>query len=139
MTGDRKGMYKFQKLRVYQKGLDYLNLVYELADKFPESENYNLKSQLMRAATSIVLNIAEGSTGQSNTEQARFLTISLRSYLETIACFDIALHQKYVNETDLKEIKTFGHELFTALASMKKKLLGSSFSIKEDLENYGEK
>ncbi|GAB4379224.1 MAG: hypothetical protein Kow0042_28400 [Calditrichia bacterium] len=91
-------MYKFQKLKVYKKALDYLNLIYEIVDKLPESERYNLKSQLIRATTSIVLNIAEGSTGQSNAEQARFLSIALRSYLETIACFDIALNCKYVNE-----------------------------------------
>lgn len=138
MTGDRKGMYKFQKLRVYQKGLGYLNLVYELADKLPESENYNLKSQLIRAATSIVLNIAEGSTGQSNAEQARFLSIALRSYLETIACFDIALNRKCINESDLKKIKNMGHELFVSLIGMKKKVLESNYSVKEDLENYGE-
>ena len=55
----------------------------------PEIEKFNLVSQIRRAATSIPLNIAEGSTGQSDLELNRFLGLALRSYLETIACLDL--------------------------------------------------
>jgi four helix bundle protein len=47
--------------------------VYRLTPKFPKSENLNLRSQLERAATSIVLNIAEGSTGQRTLNKHGFL------------------------------------------------------------------
>ena len=77
--------YKFQKLDVYQLGLDFVDKMYGLTSLLPESERFNLRSQLERAATSIVLNIAEGSTGQTNLEQSRFLGMALRSYLETVA------------------------------------------------------
>ena len=70
--------YKFQKLEVYQLALDYLDLLYGLSKKFPSDEKYNLTSQLQRAGTSIVLNISEGSTGQSDPEQNRFLGLALR-------------------------------------------------------------
>jgi len=65
-------MFKFEGLKVYQLALDYIDLVYDVASKLPRSEEYNLSSQIKRAATSIALNIAEGSTGQSDPEQARF-------------------------------------------------------------------
>lgn len=78
--------YKFEKLEVYQLALDYLDLTYALADSLPRSEEYNLRSQIIRAATSIVLNIAEGSTSQSDPEQSRFLGVSLRSFIETVTC-----------------------------------------------------
>ncbi len=78
--------FKFEKLEVYQLALDYIDLVYEVAEKLPASEKYNLRSQMTRAATSVALNIAEGSTGQSDREQARFLSMSIRSLLETVAC-----------------------------------------------------
>lgn len=81
--------YKFQKLRVYQLALDYVDAIYSLANHLPDEEKYNLASQIRRAATSIPLNIAEGSTGQSDMEQRRFLTMALRSYLETISCLDL--------------------------------------------------
>ena len=55
--------YKFQKLRVYRLALDYIDAVYRLSEQLPEMEKYNPRAQLERAAISIALNIAEGSTG----------------------------------------------------------------------------
>ena len=54
--------YKFQKLEVYQIALDYLDGIYSFLDKLPDFERFNLKDQLRRSGTSIVLNISEGST-----------------------------------------------------------------------------
>jgi four helix bundle protein len=71
--------YKFEKLEVWQLSVEYIDLVYQLAEQLPKIEEYNLKSQVIRAATSVALNIAEGSTGQSNAEQTRFLGMALRS------------------------------------------------------------
>ena len=56
--------YKFQKLQVYQMALAYVDAVYDLSRLLPEREKYNLGSQIERASTPIVLNIAKGSTGQ---------------------------------------------------------------------------
>ena len=78
--------YKFEQLEVWKLSLEYTDLIYELAGKLPKSEEYNLKSQIVRAATSISLNIAEGSTGQSDAEQARFLGMAIRSLIEIVAC-----------------------------------------------------
>lgn len=61
-------VYKFQKFVVYQMALEYFDLVYTFSRKLPPSEKYYLGSQIERAATSIVLNIAEGSTGNSDLE-----------------------------------------------------------------------
>lgn len=54
---------------------------------FPREEIYVLTAQLKRASDSISLNIAEGSTGQSNAEFKRFLSYALRSNIEVVACF----------------------------------------------------
>jgi four helix bundle protein len=75
-----------------------------------------------RAATSIVLNIAEGSTGQSNAEQNRFLGLALRSYLETVACLDIMERQGYLANNALTEVREFGHKLFIKLQAFRKAL-----------------
>jgi len=61
-------VFKFEDLEVWKLSLDYLDDVYQLVDRLPKEEAYNLRSQWIRAATSISLNIAEGSTGQSNQE-----------------------------------------------------------------------
>ena len=117
-------VYKFQKLVVYQLALDYVAAVYSLSAKLPDSERYNLASQLQRAATSIVLNIAEGSTGQSDAEQNRFLGHALRSYLETIACWDLIERRAYLNGSELSAVRKQGHELFIKLQAFRKSLRG---------------
>ena len=48
--------YKFEQLDVWKMSLEYLDSIYMLAENLPKSEEYNLKSQIIRAATSISLN-----------------------------------------------------------------------------------
>lgn len=112
--------YKFQKLEIYRLALDYVGLIYEIGNKLPGNENFNLKSQITRAATSIALNIAEGSTSQTDPEQARFLGMALRSLVETVACQDIIEQRKYVSTDDLRPSRELGSKLFAKIQSMKK-------------------
>jgi four helix bundle protein len=115
-------MYKFQQLTVYLLALDYTDQVYGLSKQLPESERFNLRSQLVRAATSVVLNIAEGSTGQSDHEQHRFLGLAVRSYLETIACWDLVERRSYLSCNDLVSVRESGHRLFVKLQAFRKSL-----------------
>jgi four helix bundle protein len=82
-------MYKFESLEVWELSLEYVDMIYGIAAQLPETERYNLYSQVIRAGTSITLNIAEGSTGQSDREQGRFLGMAIKSLLETVACMKL--------------------------------------------------
>jgi four helix bundle protein len=93
--------FKFEKLEVYQLSLAYIDLAYEIAGKLPANEEYNLKSQLKRAATSIALNIAEGSSGQTDVEQTRFIGYAIRSLLETVACQQIIQRRNFIADTSI--------------------------------------
>ncbi|MBC8332139.1 MAG: four helix bundle protein [Anaerolineae bacterium] len=115
-------VYKFQKLRVYQMALDYVDTIYVLGRELPDSEKYNLRSQIERAVTSVVLNIAEGSTGQSDAEQSRFLGLALRSYLETIACLDLIERHAYIAPEELHSVREKGYQLFIKLQAFKKSI-----------------
>ena len=88
--------FKFENLEVWKLALDYLDEVYRLSEGLPKEELYNLRSQWIRAATSVALNIAEGSTGQSNLEQERFLGYAIRSVAESAACFRISQRRGYI-------------------------------------------
>jgi four helix bundle protein len=92
--------FKFENLEVWKLALDYLDDVYQVAEGFPKEEVYNLRSQWIRAATSIALNIAEGSTGQTDAEQVRFLGYAIRSLIESTACFKIAQRRKYLSDSE---------------------------------------
>lgn len=118
--------YKFQSLQVYQLALDYLDEVYDLAHHLPDVEKFNLKSQIERAATSVALNIAEGSTGQSDPEQGRFVSMAVRSYLETVACLDIAERRGYLATGDQQSVRDSGHQLFVKLLGLRRSLSNRS-------------
>ena len=114
--------YKFQRLDVYRLGLDYIDRAYAISRDLTASQRFNLGSQLERAATSIVLNIAEGSTGQSDAEQKRFLGLAVRSYLETIACLDIIERLGCLDGGRLEETRELGRELFVKLQAFRRTL-----------------
>ena len=114
--------YKFQRLQIYQLGLDLVDAMYQLTRELPKSENVNLRSQLERAATSIVLNIAEGSTGQTDPEQARFLGLALRSLIECVACLDLLERHKYASEEVLDPPRELSHQLFIKIQAMRQSL-----------------
>jgi four helix bundle protein len=120
-------MYKFEKLEVYKIALDYVDLVYVLAGKLPRIEEFNLKPQMLRAATSVVLNIAEGSTGQSDAEQARFLGMAIRSVFETVACRQLICRRGYVLESDelVQQLEEAAEKLSRKLQAMRKGLARS--------------
>ena len=71
--------FRFEDLKVWQKALHLSNEIDLIAKSFPKIEMFSLAQQIKRAADSIVLNIAEGSTGQTVPEYKRFLGFALRS------------------------------------------------------------
>jgi len=135
--------FKFERLEVWQLAIEYLNLIYRIAGQLPRSEEYNLKSQIVRAATSVALNIAEGSTSQSDAEQARFLGLAIRSLVETVACQHIISQRKYVGDpAPLREAYRFSEKLFAKLQAFRTSLTAdggrqtAAHSMREERERY---
>ena len=114
--------FKFERLEVWKMALQYIDMIYKIADALPKNEEYNLKGQITRAATSIALNIAEGSTGQSDAEQTRFLGMASRSLIETIACLRLVDRRQYVSTDLLNETDGFGGQLFAKLQAFRSSL-----------------
>ena|SRR5687768_18470188 len=127
--------YKFEQLDVWSLALDYIDLIYKVAESLPRIENYSLKSQITRAATSIALNIAEGSQGQSDAEQARFLGMAIRSLIETIACQQIIRRRGYFqDEALLNKVYEDSQLLAKKLQAFRKSI--SPYSVKEESPLY---
>jgi four helix bundle protein len=89
--------FNFEELKVYQKAIEFIDLVYLITRKFPKEEEYRITSQFIRAAHSIALNIADGSGG-SKPEFKNFLRISKRSTRECVVCATIALRQNFISK-----------------------------------------
>jgi four helix bundle protein len=77
-------------LHVWQKAIELTVSIDKLTKFFPKEELYILTSQIKRAADSIALNLAEGSTGQSKAEFIRFINYAIRSALEVVTCLYVA-------------------------------------------------
>jgi four helix bundle protein len=129
--------FKFEKLEVWQLALEYNDAIYAIAGQLPKSEEYNLKSQIMRAATSVALNIAEGSTGQTDAEQARFLGLAIRSLLETIACQHLINRRHLMADSaPLREAYTRAETLAVKLQAMRKSIAPDQNWLRESAPPY---
>jgi len=94
--------FKFEKLRIRQVSLEVATNIHYLSKSFPKDELFSLTSQMRRAADSISLNIAEGSTGQSNKQFNKFLGYALRSGMEVITCLYLAKNRNYITQDQFK-------------------------------------
>ena len=94
--------FKFENLKVWQLSLDLADKIHVLTKIFPRDEMFSLTQQIKKAADSIALNIAQGSTSQSNEEFKRFRGYSIRSGVEVAACLYLARRRKYIKMYNLR-------------------------------------
>jgi four helix bundle protein len=116
-------IFRFREFPVYNDTRQFRKELKEISkERFPQEEQYNLRSQLWRALDSILLNIAEGSDRYSDTDFSRFLNNSLTSVNEVAACLDCALddgyiddiiHQDYLSKAEslAKQLKAFSSKV----------------------------
>lgn len=86
------------------------------------------------------MNIAEGSTGQSDPEQAHFLGMALRSLIETVAWQHIIRRRGYLSSTALLD-QAYGQSqsLARKLQAFRNALASPGKStVREEEEDYGE-
>lgn len=100
------------KLDVFISGKNLVLSCYKISKLLPPDERFNMTQQLRRAALSIQLNIAEGSSRKSEIERRRYYEISRGSVIEVDTILDIAEELEYFKKEDLTQtgeliIKTF--------------------------------
>jgi len=113
--------FDFEDLVVYQKAIDFAEVVYRATKHMPDEERYGLKSQFQRAATGIALNIAEG-TGGTKTEFKRFIRMATRSVRECVAIAEIAFRAEYFDKKQREYLREKLAELARMLAGLAKSL-----------------
>lgn len=72
----------YRKLVVWQEAKNLVVLVYRLTEHFPKSEEFGLKSQMRRAAVSVMSQIAEGWLRRSRKDKRHYLEVAEGSLLE---------------------------------------------------------
>jgi four helix bundle protein len=85
-------------LKVYSSMIQAVGMLREVLAQI-ERHDRDLGNQLRRAASSVALNIAEGSGSHGGTRLARYRT-ALGSARETVACLDVAVALGYVERVE---------------------------------------
>lgn len=114
--------FKFEKLEVWQKAIDLSFDIHELTRDFPKEEMYILTHQIKRAADSIALNIAEGSTGQSNAEFSQFIGYAIRSAIEVVSCLYIGKKRKIIKDDKFHKLYSETEIIVRMLQALRKSL-----------------
>src|SRR5919108_3018481 len=113
-------MFNFEKLDVWQKAIDFADLVYNQTRDFPSDERFGLTNQMRRAAVSISSNIAEGTARMSQTDFARFIEIATGSAFEVVSLSFIGRRQGFLNEQSFSALYTAAEEIGRMLSGLRK-------------------
>jgi four helix bundle protein len=97
---------KFEDLECWKEARILTQMVYKLVRKKEFSKDFRLSGQITAASVSVMNNIAEGFSSQSNSELVRFLTYSRRSTSEVQNCLYVSLDQAYITKTEFEETFT---------------------------------
>ena len=115
-------MFRFEKLDVWQKAVEYADLIYEVTRNFPVEERFGLTSQLRRSAVSVSSNIAEGTSRQSDVDLARFIEIAYGSLLESVSEMEIAKRQGFLSDEMFKKTYKKAESLAKMLSGFRRTL-----------------
>lgn len=107
-----------QKLEVYAIARQFVKECYFTTNQFPPDEKYALTQQIRRAALSVHLNIAEGSSRKSEAERKRFYEIARGSIIEVDAALDIACDLNYCTSDSLQSLGSVLVTCFKCLSGL---------------------
>jgi four helix bundle protein len=114
---DDSAVFDHDRLDVYQRAVQLLDLVDQIVDQMP-SGRAHLKDQLDRAATSVVLNIAEGAGEFSPRDKRRFYRMARRSATESAAILAVVTRRKQAPEELLRDALELLHRIVSMLVRM---------------------
>ncbi|HUD19947.1 MAG TPA: four helix bundle protein [Patescibacteria group bacterium] len=113
--------FRFENLLVYQEAVVLSNKIFTLTGKWPSQLRFSLGDQLNRAALSISLNIAEGSS-RTGKDFQHFLSIARGSCYECVPIITIAKDQRLIAERDFQELKQKIFEISKMLTALRSSL-----------------
>ena len=114
--------FRFERLDVWHRAVEYADLIYRITRTFPDDERFGLISQMRRAAVSVSSNVAEGSSRSSGKDFARFVEIAYGSMMEVVSQAHIAHRQSYLTRDELEGVAEKADELARMLSGLKRSL-----------------
>ncbi len=90
----------------WKKGTELRRTLSKVIKKFPDSEKFELTSQIRRASRSVTHNIAEGYGRFHFKENAQFCRTSRGSAYELLDQILVALDEEYIDTEKYDELRT---------------------------------
>lgn len=116
-------MFNFEKLDVWQKAIDFADLVYKYTRNFPADERFGLTNQMRRAAVSISSNIAEGTSRMSQADFGRFVEIATGSVFEVVSQSFVGRRQGFLADEGFQALYLAADEIGRMLSGLRKSLI----------------
>ncbi len=111
-------MFKFEKMIAWQKGVEFADKAFDVADRLPQRHQFSLGEQLRRAALSITNNLAEGSGRITPGNRRTFYDSAKGSTYEVISIVAIALRRKEVSQAEFDMFYRMGDELASIISGL---------------------
>jgi len=112
----------FKKLKAWQHARALALVSKPLIARLPDDERSGLANQWRRAASSVVLNIAEGASRPGNKEFRRHLGIARASLDEIEAIIDLAVGLDYLQRDDVTKVNAVRDECARTVYGLMRKL-----------------
>ena len=109
--------FSHEKLDEYRAALEFMGIAHSLTAGDCEAR-YNIEDQLLRAASSIVLNIAEGNGKRTGADRRRFFEIARGSGMASAAKLDVLVVCGACSEAQIRA----GKDLLLRIVAMLSKM-----------------
>ena len=110
--------FRFRNFQVYKDAKGFNVKIFRVSKSFA----LELRSQIVRSALSIVLNIAEGSAKKSDKDFNRYIENALGSVNETVAALEVVLDIELISLDLFSELLTEAEAIAKQLGGLSKKL-----------------
>jgi len=116
---------RFEDIEAWKKGRELAKDVYTVTSKGKFTKDYGLKDQIRRAVVSVISNIAEGFSRQTDKEFVQFLFIAKGSAAEVQSQLYIAVDLGYISQEEFTKLYNQADEVARLLAGFTKYLKGA--------------
>src|SRR5205814_8122075 len=136
-NSDGNGFQTFEDLGVYRTAREFRKAMYAVSRRLPDSEKYDLASQIRRAAVSLTNNIAEAHGRFHYPDQIRFILHSRGSLEELVDDLNICSDENYLSNGDVAKLKEQALDVLNLINGYLRYLRDRSSSVREDDELDG--
>ena len=121
---------KLEELKVWQEARKLMRMVYEITEKFPPREKFNLTKHMRQCVRNIPGNIAEGFGRYHFQESMQFYRIARGSLSELKSDIYCSFDVGYIGEDELKRLVDQNEKVGRLLNG----LIASTFKLKGEQE-----